>query len=109
MKLTKQKLHAVIIEVLKESDEVRLKNQAMTGGQFTGAAKQQRQDADAEVDNNERALIHQIDQFLLNLAALPGVDLQGHRTTLQTVLQTLKKRIGGDADASGDTNPPESE
>jgi len=109
MKLTKQKLHEAILEVLVESNGVRLKNKAMTGGQFTGAAKQQRQGADAEVDNNERALIHQIDQFLLDLAALPNVDLQRHRTTLQTVLQTLQKRIAGDADTSGDTNTPESE
>jgi len=99
MKITKSQLSKIIKEVLAEADEaaVKLKNKAMTGGTFTAGGKNQRKDVSAEVDNNERALIHQIDAFLLKLAALPGVELQSHRTTLQTILKTLEKRIGSSA------------
>lgn len=94
MTLTKSNLKQVILQILAEEEDVRLKGSAMTSGQFTSGGKEQRKTADPEVDNNERALIHQIDQFLLNLAALPGVELQQHRMTLQTVLKTLQKKIG---------------
>tara|TARA_R110001583_G_scaffold41426_2_gene131846 strand:+ start:1109 stop:1471 length:363 start_codon:yes stop_codon:yes gene_type:complete len=99
MKITKSELSKIIKEVLAEAEPgvapaAKLKNQAMTGGTFTAGGKNQRKDVSAEVDNNERALIHQIDAFLLKLAALPGVELQSHRTTLQTILKTLEKRIG---------------
>jgi hypothetical protein len=100
MKITKAQLSKIIKEVLAEGAGApgsQLKNKAMTGGTFTASGKAQRKDVNDEVDNNERALIHQIDAFLLKLAALPGVELQSHRTTLQTILKTLEKRIGSSA------------
>ena len=94
MTLTKSNLKQAILQILKEEEDPRLKGSTMTSGQFTTGGKEQRKGVDSEVDNNERALIHQIDQFLLNLAALPGVQLQQHRMTLQTILKTLQKKIG---------------
>ena len=102
MKLSKAKLKEAIQEILTEQDKPvdptskdasKLSTGMMTGGQFTTGGKEQRQDVSGEVDNNERDLIHKIDQFLLNLAAMPGVELQKHRTTLQTILGVIQKRI----------------
>ncbi len=102
MKLSKAKLKEAIQEILTEQDKSvdptskdasKLSTGMMTGGQFTTGGKEQRQDVSGEVDNNERDLIHKIDQFLLNLAAMPGVELQKHRTTLQTILGVIQKRV----------------
>ena len=65
MTLTKSNLKQAILQILAEEEDPRLKGSAMTSGQFTSGGKEQRKTADPEVDNNERALIHQIDQFLL--------------------------------------------
>ena len=102
MKISKAKLKEAIQEILTEQDKPvdptskdasKLSTGMMTGGQFTTGGKEQRQDVSGEVDNNERDLLHQIDQFLLNLAAMPGVELQKHRTTLQTILGVIQKRV----------------
>ena len=94
MTLTKNNLRQLIIEILAEAEPVRLKGTTMSSGTFATAGKSQRASAETEVDNQERSLIHQVDQFLLNLAALPEVDLQKHRTTLQTALKALQARLG---------------
>ena len=98
MKLDSLKLKEIIQEVLNEvqaqTDPVKLQNKMMTGGQFVTKGKEQRADVDAEVDNNERAMINQIDQFLLGLAAKPGIDLQKFRLQVQTVLNKLNQVIG---------------
>ena len=108
MKLTKEKLKQIIKEeisnILNEEEEAavdsKLKSGVMSGGQFATSGKEQRAAANPEVDNNEKALINQIDEFLLKLAALPGVELSRHRQTLQTILRMLEKKIGVDAKAS---------
>ena len=96
MKLNKQKLKALIQEVLTEAtedDPTKLKAGAMTGGQFVSKGREQRVDADAEVDNQERSILNQIDQYLLGLAAKPGVDLQRFRLQIQTALKRLDAQI----------------
>ena len=99
MKLDSVKLKEIIQEVLQEAqqaqvDPVKIQNKMMTGGQFVTKGKEQRAEADPEVDNNERAMINQIDQFLLGLAAKPGIDLQKFRLQVQTVLNKLNQVIG---------------
>jgi hypothetical protein len=94
MKLTKKNLKELILEVMAEEttdDPTKLKTGAMTGGQFVTKGREQRADADPEVDNQERSILNQIDQYLLGLAAKPGVDL--HRFRLQ--IQTAIKRLDG--------------
>ena len=108
MRLTKEKLKQIIKEemtnILNESQTQatgsKLKSGVMSSGQFATSGKDQRVDANPEVDNNEKSLINQIDAFLLKLAALPGVELSRHRATLQTILRTLEKKIGATANAS---------
>ena len=118
MKVSKAKLREAIQEILVEvekptdassKDATKLSTGMMTGGQFTTGGKEQRADVSGEVDNNERDLIHKIDQFLLNLAALPGVELQKHRTTLQTILGVIQKRIVPKQDAAQNKEEPVSE
>lgn len=96
MKLNKRKLKDLIIEVLSEADgddATKLKTGAMTGGQFVSKGREQRVDADSEVDNQERSILNQIDQYLLDLASKPGVDLQRFRLQIQTALKRLDAQI----------------
>mgnify|MGYP003666924764 FL=1 len=96
MKLNQSKLKELIIEVLSEEqadDPTKLKTGAMTGGQFVTKGREQRVDADAEVDNQERSILNQIDQYLLGLAAKPGVDLQKFRLQIQTAIKRLDAMI----------------
>jgi ElaB/YqjD/DUF883 family membrane-anchored ribosome-binding protein len=118
MKINKNRLKEAIQVILTEVENstdptsknaTKLSTGMMTGGQFTTGGKEQRADVDGEVDNNERDLIHKIDQFLLNLAALPGVELQKHRTTLQTILGVIQKRIAPKQDAAPNNEEPVSE
>ena len=57
MKLNKTLLRRMIREAMAESDEKasKLTTRTMTGGQFVAKGREDRVDADPEVDNNERA------------------------------------------------------
>jgi hypothetical protein len=44
----------------------------------------------------ERGIIQQIDQFLLDLAEMPGVELQTKRATLERIFNMLKKQVAPD-------------
>jgi ElaB/YqjD/DUF883 family membrane-anchored ribosome-binding protein len=104
MRLNSELLKDFIRETLTEAEEesTKLRTGAMTGGQFVTKGREQRVDADPEVDNQERALLNQIDQFLLGLAAKPGVDLQKFRMQLQTALNRLDAQISKSATPQGD-------
>jgi hypothetical protein len=97
MKLNRAILKDLIREALQEDNgeekATALKTGAMTGGQFVTKGREQRVDADPEVDNNERSILNQIDEFLLGLAAKPGVDLQAYRLQFQTFLQRIEAMI----------------
>ena len=87
-------LRALIREVLKEQDDkVKIASKSMGSSAFGKAGKEDRLEANPELSNMERGIIQQIDQFLLNLAEMPGVDLQAKRTTLERVFNVLKKQI----------------
>jgi len=108
MKLNNENLKALIYEVLNENtpaDKVKIQNKMMTGGQFVTQGKEQRKEVDAEVDNNERAIINQIDNFLLKMAEKPGVDLQKYRLQIQTVLNKLNAVIGQGAPQAQSQEP----
>ena len=112
MKLDSENLKALIREVLSENaaaDNVKIQNKMMTGGQFVTQGREQRKDVDAEVDNNERSIINQIDDFLLKMAAKPGVDLQKYRLQIQTVLNRLNTVIDQAANqaSASDAEPQE--
>jgi hypothetical protein len=108
MKLDSTNLKALIREILEENtqgDDVKIQNKMMTGGQFVTQGKEQRKQADPEVDNNERAIINQIDDFLLKMAEKPGVDLQKYRLQIQTVLNKLNAVIAQGAQQTQEPDP----
>ena len=112
MKLDSKYLKLLIAEVLQEntqSDDVKLQNKMMTGGQFVTQGKEQRKQVDPEVDNNERAIINQIDDFLLKMAEKPGVDLQKYRLQIQTVLNKLNAVVDQVSTQAQAANPESQE
>ena len=112
MKLDSKNLKALIKEILQEntqSDDVKLQNKMMTGGQFVTQGKEQRKQVDPEVDNNERAIINQIDDFLLKMAEKPGVDLQKYRLQIQTVLNKLNAVVDQASTQAQAANPESQE
>lgn len=95
MKLTPQSLESLIYEVLREQQEdaQKITTSSMGGASFAASGKEQRKEANPELSNLERGIIQQIDQFLLNLAELPGVELNNKKATIQRVMKMLQKQI----------------
>ena len=88
-------LRELIREVLKEQDDdkVKLKTKSMGGSAFGKSGKEDRLEASPELSNMERGIIQQIDQFLLALAEMPGVELQTKRSVLERIFNMLKKQV----------------
>ena len=94
MKLTPQNLKALIYEVLREQEaDQRVTTSSMSGASFAAAGKDQRKEANPELSNLERGILQQIDQFLLDLAELPGVELNNKKAIIQRVMKMLQKQI----------------
>ena len=94
MKLSKTKLKNLILEVLSEQEDVKLKTASMSGAAFGRAGKEGRQAADPELTSLEKGIIQQIDQFLLKLASTPGVDINSQKSTIQRVMKILQDQVG---------------
>ena len=100
MKITKSKLKQIISEELKalseaeaEEDPTRIKTQTMGSTAFGAAGKEQRLGANPELSNLERGIIQQIDNFLLELAVLPGVELSTQKAAIQRVMKVLQSSV----------------
>ena len=90
-------LRELIREVLREQEEkVKFKTKSMGGSAFGKSGKEDRLEANPELSNMERGIIQQIDQFLLDLAEMPGVELQTKRATLERIFNMLKKQVAPD-------------
>ena len=90
-------LRELIREVLREQEEqVRFKPQSLGGNAFGKSGKEDRLEANPELSNMERGIIQQIDKFLLDLAEMPGVELQTKRATLERIFNMLKKQVAPD-------------
>jgi hypothetical protein len=100
-------LKELIREVLKEQEEERVKltTRSMGGAAFGKAGKEDRLEANPELSNMERGIIQQIDEFLLNLAEMPGVELQTKRSVIERVFNTLKKQITSGVKGPEQNNP----
>lgn len=105
MKIKKSDIKQAIAEALSEQeaevplaaqDKTKFKRKSMAASSFAKAGKQQRKEANPELTNLEKGIIDQISKFLLDLAEMPGVDLNAKRTVLQRVFNVLKKRVGAD-------------
>ena len=104
MILTSKTLKEIIDETLQEieADAQKIKTASMGGAGFASAGKEQRKEANPELSNLERGIVQQIDQFLLDLAEVPGVELNNKKATIQRVMKILQKQIV----PSGVDSPP---
>ena len=100
MKLTKSKLKEIIKEVLEEvekEDPTKLKSGTMTQSARVRAARGRIAADSAEFTGQEQKIIDQLEQFISDLAAKPGVDLTKFRPLLQRVLKLLQQQAGKSA------------
>jgi len=96
MKITKNDLKEMIVKLLTEQEEqkpARLTQKSMSPTAFARAGKEDRQDASGELTPQEQGIIDQVDQFLLNLAKLPGVDINAKKAILQRAVQLLQRQL----------------
>ena len=94
MKINRERLKEIILEVIQEqeTDNTKLKTGSMsTGARIKGSRERITGDAD-EFTNQERNIIDQLEQFISDLAATPGVDLMRYRPLLQRVLKLLQQQ-----------------
>ena len=101
MKLTPSSLEEMVREVLRlqeqeaEQDHSKLTTTSMGGASFATSGKEQRKAANPELSNLERGIVQQVDQFLLDLAELPGVELNNKKAIIKRVMSMLQKQIAG--------------
>ena len=109
MKITKLDLKRMILETLNElnepeEDPTKLTSRSMAASQFARSGMETRKAASAELTAIEKGIVDQIDQFLLDLAEQPGVDLVTHKMLIQRVMKILQDKLGAAADSAG-SNP----
>ena len=93
MRITKADLKEMIVQLLAEQEEpARLTQKSMSASSFVRAGKEGRQDVTGELTPQEQGIIDQVDQFLLNLAKVPGVDINASKALLQRVVQLPKQQ-----------------
>ena len=105
MKITKNDLKRIILETLNEveveGDPTQLKARSMGASEFARSGMEARKGASAELTNSEQGVVDQVDEFLLNLAKQPGVDLNNSRLLIQQVMKLLQNRLGSAKENKG--------
>ena len=117
MKINKQKLKQIILEEYSNMEEImssaaemgdddgystKVKSGVKSGAQFAQDRKQDALDVNPQISNNERAILKQVDEFLLKLAAIEGVELNNNRPQIEQILKLLKSRIADKAIEQGE-------
>ena len=95
MKLSKTKLKEMILEVLNEEteqDPTKIKTGSMSSGSQVKAARDRIMGDADEFTNQERNIINQLEKFISDMAAQPGIDLMKFRPLLQRVLKLLQQQ-----------------
>jgi len=102
MILTSKMLKEIISEVIEEIEDEpqRVKTASMGAASFAASGKEQRKAANPELSNLERGIVQQIDQFVLQIAELPGVELNNKKMVIQRVMKILQKQLVPNAAAS---------
>lgn len=83
-------------------DKQKLTTTSKGAASFAKAGKEDRKGANPELSNYERGIIQQIDDFLLKLAQVPGVELQMKKPIIQKVMNILQKRVVPSAEVKND-------
>jgi hypothetical protein len=84
-----------IMENENDDDQSKLIQKAMTTSQRQKIARDRIKTQGAEFTSIEQGIVDQLEEFISNLAAEPGVDLMKHRTLLQRILKLLQTQIKG--------------
>jgi len=92
MRITKADLKEMIRELLTEQeDPTRVQQKSMSSSTFVRAGKEGRQDVTGELTPQEQGIIEQVSEFLLNLAKIPDVDLNAHKSLVSRALKLLQQ------------------
>ena len=95
MKINKETLKEMIRQVINEEgeqDPTKLKTGSMSTGARIKGARDRISGAAEEFTNQERNIIDQLEKFISDMAAKPGVDLTKFRPLLQRVLKLLQQQ-----------------
>lgn len=106
MRISKQKLKLIILEEFEnlyetDDDGTKVRSGVKSGGTFAQDRKDDALDVNPEISNTERAILAQIDKFLLGIAAIEGVELNNNRPQIEQILKLLKTRIADKAVKQG--------
>jgi len=96
MKLNPKALRGMIREILSEEpapDPAKLKSTAMSTSQRKQTSVGRITSDDSEFTSQEKGILDQIEGFLSDLAAKPGVDMTKYRTQLERVMKLLQKSV----------------
>ena len=95
MKISKQRLLQILKEEMDEPSKLR---SGTTSAAAMRAADIKRVDqTDDETTPQESGILNQIENFLAQLAATPGVDLAQKRSVLERILKLLQQNVAGNA------------
>ena len=111
MKISKLKLKQIIAEELQTMEEIassaasndedmydtKVRSGVKSGGTFAQDRKDDALNVNPEISNTERAILDQIDKFLLDVAAIEGVELNNNRPQIEQILKLFKTRIANKA------------
>ncbi len=111
MKISKLKLKQIILEELQTIEEIassaasgdeemydtKVDSGVKSGGTFAQDRKDDALNVNPQISNNERAILDQIDKFLLKVAAIEGVELNNNRPQIEQILKLFKARIADKA------------
>ena len=107
MKITKSQLKKIILQELKQfedpdnleqvedpADAVKLTAKTSSDAARKKNALDRIAAGSQEFSSPEKGIVDQIETYVSGLAALPGVDLSKHRSTLQRILKQIEALIG---------------
>ena len=116
MKISKQKLKQIILEEFESMEEImssaaatddisydtKVKSGVKAAGTFAQDRKDTALNVNPEISNTERSILDQIDKFLLDVAAIEGVELNNNRPQIEQILKLFKARIADKALKQGE-------
>ena len=96
MKLNLENLKNIIREVVSEEtepDPAKLKNTTMSTSQRKQTSIDRITGDDSEFTAQEKGILDQIETFLADMAAKPGVDMTKYRAQLERVMKLLQQSV----------------
>ena len=111
MRITKKDLKQMILETMTEQEEdpTKLKSGVMSVSQRKKGSLERIKGSEQEFSSAERNIVDQIEKFVSQLAATPGVDLTNYRSILQQTLKSIQRRLSSGAQEKDQQQPPEGE